>query len=325
MVLAGGTETMSRAPLIFNKHMTNWFATMMRAKTPMQKIKQFTKLRPAHLSPIISLLRGLRDPIVGLSMGQTTENIAKRFNISREEMDAFSAESHKRVARAEDEKRFAGVMTPIFDKNGKIYESDDGLRRDSTVETLKKPKPFFDKKFGLVTAANSSQVTDGAAFAILADEESVKEHNLPTLAKIVDVEWAGVEPEVMGLGPAHAVPPLLARNNLKFEDIEYWELNEAFAGQVLGCVKAWECEEYCKNELGLDGAFGSMDMEKLNTDGGAVALGHPVGASGARIVLQLINTMKREGAKLGVATICIGGGQAGAMLIEMTNTASTGE
>lgn len=317
LVLAGGTEAMSRSPLIFNDKMTHWFAKMMTSKTMGQKLKNFTKLRPGHLAPIISLLRGLRDPIVGLSMGQTTENIAHNFGITRTEMDDFALQSHALLAKAQDEGNLKPIMKPIFDAAGKVYEDDDGLRRDSNLEKMAKLKPFFDKKYGLVTAANSSQVTDGAAFLLLASEEAVKKYNLEVKAKITDVEWVGVAPEVMGMGPAHAVPPLLNRQGLKFDDVDYWEINEAFAGQVLGCVKAWQDADYCEKELGLSTPFGTLPREKLNVDGGAVAIGHPVGASGARIVLQLLNVLHRTNSKRGVATICIGGGQAGAMLIEV--------
>lgn len=317
MVLAGGTEAMSRAPLIYNKGAVNWFADMMKAKTVGQKLKMFTKLRPSFFfAPIVSLLKGLTDPIVGLNMGQTAENVAYDFSVSREDMDKFALNSHQKTAKATDEGHFKTIMTPVIDSEGGVHESDDGMRRDSSMEKLAKLKPFFDKKFGKVTAANSSQVTDGSAFLLLASKEAVDKYNLPVIARIIDTEWVGVDPKVMGIGPAHAVPPLLKRQNKSFDDIDFWEINEAFAGQVLGCVKAWEDEKYCKDELGLDGAFGKLDLDKLNVDGGAVAIGHPVGASGARIVLHLANTLKREKAKYGVATICIGGGQAGAMLIE---------
>jgi len=249
-------------------------------------------------------------------MGQTAEIVAHRFGITRKEMDEFALESHNRVVKAQDAGHLKASVKPIIDARGNCYEFDDGVRRDSDIEKLGKLKPFFDKDFGAVTAANSSQVTDGAAFLILASKEAVEKFNLPVLAKIVDVEWAGVEPTQMGLGPVHAVVPMLQRHKLGMQDIDYWELNEAFAAQVLGCLHAWADDEYCRKELGLDSAFGVLDRSRLNVDGGAVALGHPVGASGARIVLNLANILKRENAKLGVATICIGGGQGGAMLIE---------
>lgn len=315
LVLAGGTEAMSRAPLLFNQNMTNWFAGFMSAKTLPDKLKQITKIRPNFLVPEIALMKGLSDPTVNLSMGQTAENVAFHFGITREQMDAFSLESQRRVAAAQDKNLFQDVM-PAFDYKGNYFVADDGVRRDTSMEKLAALKPIFDKKFGSVTAGNSSQVTDGAAMLILASKEAVKKYKLPVMARIVDTEWAGVDPAEMGLGPVYSTTKLLKRYGLRKDDIDYWEINEAFAAQVLGCLAAWESEEYCKEYLGLDGAFGAIDKERLNVDGGAIALGHPVGASGARIVLRLATILKRYDARRGVATICIGGGQGGAMLIE---------
>jgi acetyl-CoA C-acetyltransferase len=315
LVLAGGTEAMSRAPLLFSDNMTNWLAGLRSAKGFVGKLKQWTKFRPSNLVPEIALVKGLSDPIVNLSMGQTAENLAYDFGITREEMDAYALESHRRVAYAQDQNLFKDVYA-AYDSKGDYYTADDGVRRDTTMEKLAKLKPIFDKKFGAVTAGNSSQVTDGAALLILASKEAVKKYKLPVLARIVDSQWAGVDPAEMGLGPVYATTALLQRLKLRNEDIDYWELNEAFAAQVLGCLAALESDDYCRKNLGLKEAFGRIDPSRLNVDGGAIALGHPVGASGARIVLRLVEILKRTDAKRGVATICIGGGQGGAMLIE---------
>lgn len=315
LVLAGGTEAMSQAPLLYNKKMVNWLAAMAASKTLGGKLKELGEFRPGFLSPVVALLRGLTDPIVNLTMGQTAEVLAYRFNITREEMDQFAFESHQRLALAEDEKHLEEVL-PIYDGAGNCYLLDDGLRRDSSMAKLATLKPIFDKKFGNVTAGNSSQVTDGAALLLLASKEAAIKHGLPLLARIVDVQWAGVEPSEMGLGPVYATTQLMQRNKLEREDIDYWEINEAFAAQVLACLKAWDSEEFCKTNLNMKKAFGALDLSRLNVDGGAIALGHPVGASGARIVLHLVETLKRQQAKQGIATICIGGGQGGAMLIE---------
>ncbi len=318
LVLAGGTEAMSRAPLLYNQSMVNWLAGLWASKNWVDKIKQLVKFRPGYLSPVIALLKGLTDPIVNLSMGQTAENLAYRFDISREEMDLFSLESHRRVSVAQDSKLLNEVLS-AFSPTGEYFLEDDGVRRDTTLEKLASLKPIFDKKFGNVTAGNSSQVTDGAALVLLASREAILKYNLPVLARIVDTEWAGVDPAEMGLGPVYSTVQLLKRCHLQREDIDYWEINEAFAAQVLGCLAAFESEDYCRDYLGLATAFGKIDPNHLNIDGGAVALGHPVGASGARIVLHLAHVLKREDAKRGVATICIGGGQGGAMLIENTS------
>jgi len=317
LVLAGGVDALSRAPLLYNEKMVLWFAALASAKTMGQRAGVFAKLSPAAMfSPIIALMKGLTDPKVGLLMGQTAENVAFRFGITRAEMDAFAAESHKRVLAAQAAGTFKNEVIPLIDSKGKVYNDDDGARADSTPDKLAKLKPFFDKKYGNVTAGNSSQITDGGVWLMLATKAAVDKHHLPVLGKIVDTQWAGCDPAQMGLGPVYASTPILMRNGLTLDDLDTIEINEAFAAQVLGCKRAWEDEKFCKEELGLDRAMGSIDMNKLNVDGGAVALGHPVGASGARIVLHALNVLQRTGGKRALATICIGGGQGGAMLVE---------
>ena len=318
IVLAGGAEAMSRAPLLFNDKMVNWLADWYQAKSIGAKLKLISKLRPAFFAPVIALIFGLTDSVVGLNMGETAENIAHKFNISREEMDAFALQSHQRLAKAYEAGDMDEVVS-LFDTKGHVYTKDTGLRADSTIEKLAKLRPMFDRKFGRVTAGNSSQITDGAAFLILANSDAIKKYQLPVLAKIIDTNWAGCDPAYMGLGPVYAATPLLQRNNLGLQDIDYWETNEAFATQVLGCLKAWENDQFCRQELGLEGALGQVDQQRLNIDGGAVATGHPIGASGARIVLHLAKILQRKQAKYGVANICIGGGLGGAMLIERMN------
>lgn len=319
LILAGGTESMSHAPVLFNHTMVNWLGDFMRARSIGQRLKVISSLRLKHLKPVIALLYGLSDDTVGLNMGETAENIANRFNISRQDMDMFSVESHRRLAKAMDEGRLDEIEV-MYDARGKVYDHDDGLRRDSSIESLAKLRPAFDKKYGNVTAGNSAQITDGAAWVILASEEAVKQYDLPVIATIEDTQWAGLDPRVMGMGPAHAMAPVLQRQQLDIDDIDYWEINEAFATQVLGCIKAWQDEDYCKNELGLDSTLGAIPHDKLNVDGGGVSLGHPVGASGARIVLHLAKTLQRTGSQLGMASLCIGGGQGGAVLLKNTDT-----
>jgi len=321
LVLAGGTESMSHAPVLFNELMVNWLSMFMMAKTAGQKIKAFAQLRPAHLKPIIALIRGLRDPLIGLSMGQTTENIAYRFGITRKQMDEYSVASHLRLAAAHDNGHLDEIE-PIYDGKGHVYEFDDGVRRDSSMEGLAKLKPYFDRKYGMVTPANSAQITDGASMLILASAKAVKKYNLPILATIKDSQWAGLDPAEMGMGPAFAMAPIMSRNKLSISDVDYWEINEAFAGQVLGVVEAWKQEEYCKKQLGLKQTLGEIPHDKLNVDGGGVSLGHPVGASGARIVLHLANVLKTNNKKRGIASLCIGGGQGGAMMIEVNDSAT---
>ena len=316
LVLAGGVDALSRAPLLYSDAMVVWLSNWYAAKTFGQRVALAAKFRLSYLAPVIALMKGLTDPIVGLLMGQTAENLAFRFGITRREMDECAARSHARVLAAQKAGHFVGEIEPVFDASGKLYAQDDGVREDSTPENLAKLKPFFDRKYGSVTAGNSSQVTDGAAWTLIASARAVEKYKLEPLGRIVDSEWAGLDPAQMGLGPVHAATPILERHELGLDDLDAWEINEAFAAQVIACERAWQSDDYCRSELGLREALGALDEARLNVDGGAIAIGHPVGASGARIVLHLLNVLKRTGGRRGMAAICIGGGQGGAMLVE---------
>ncbi len=315
LVLAGGTEAMSRAPLLLSEAMATWLGQWQRARLS-TRLRHLTKLRPAYFRPVVGLLRGLTDPTVGLIMGCTAEILAWRFGISREEADAYALASHRRLAAAQAEGRLREEIEVIYDGQGNYYDHDDGVRPEVTLEQLAKLKPAFDREFGLVTAGNSSQVTDGAAWVLLASEQAVQRYDLKVMGQILDCTWAGLDPAQMGLGPVYASAALLKRNRLKLEEIDYWEINEAFAAQVLACLKALACDRFCRVELGLDSPLGKIDRARLNVDGGAIAVGHPVGMSGARIVLHLLRVLAERDGKLGIATLCIGGGQGGAMLLQ---------
>ncbi len=316
LVLAGGVDALSHAPLLYSPAMVRWFGQMMQAKTMTQKIGLFARLRPADLfSPVIGLLKGLTDPVVGLLMGQTAENLAWRFAISRNQMDEYSVRSHQRAVAARVAGRLSEIV-PLVDEKGSVHTEDDGVRTDSSLPGLARLKPFFDRKYGRVTPGNSSQITDGAAWLVLASQAAVDRWQLAPLGTISDSQWSALDPAQMGLGPVHAATPILLRHGLALDDIDLWEINEAFAAQVLACLAAWEEEDYCRQQLGLAGALGTLSAERLNVDGGAIAIGHPVGASGARIVLHLLHALRAAQAKRGIAAICIGGGQGGAMLVE---------
>ena len=250
-----------------------------------------------------SLLLGLTDPLVKLSMGQTAEILAHRFGISRESQDVYALSSHRKLAAAFDSGAMNAEVETLYEVSERFYTEDTGLRRDTDLDQLAQLRPVFDRKYGLVTSGNSSQVTDGAAMLVLASEAAVKQHGLPVLGEWVDHEWAGVDPSQMGLGPVHAVAQLLARQKMKMRDLQQLELNEAFAAQVLACQAAWDSAQYAREELGLDAPPGAMDPERLNPEGGAIANGHPVGASGARIVLHLLHALRRQGGGQGVATL----------------------
>jgi len=316
LVLAGGTEAMSRAGMFFSEEFCTWLADFSGAKNIQQKLAALLQFRPKFLVPVVTLLRALNDPVVNLSMGQTAEKLAYLYNITRREMDEFSVRSHQRAMNAIQSKYFANEIIPLFDWAGKFVEYDNGVRADSNIEKLATLKPVFDKPFGIVTAGNSSQISDGAAMAILASQDAIVKHDLQPLARIVDFAWAALDPSVMGLGPAHAIAKLLHKNEMTLDQIDYVEINEAFAGQVLACLKVMADANYCRQVLGLPQAVGNLDQDKLNIDGGAVAIGHPVGASGARLTIHAANVLKRKNVKYGIASLCIGGGQGGAVLIE---------
>jgi acetyl-CoA C-acetyltransferase len=315
LVLAGGTEAMSRAPIQWNNAMAGWLGKMLRARNPLQRVQALARFRPSLLKPVYSLLLGLTDPLVKLSMGQTAEIIAHRFGITRESQDVYALSSHRKLAAAFDAGGMNAEVETLYEVNERFYTEDTGLRRDTDLAQLAQLRPVFDRQYGLVTSGNSSQVTDGAAMLVLASEAAVKHHGLSVLGEWVDHEWAGVDPSQMGLGPVHAVAQLLARQKMKMRDLQQLELNEAFAAQVLACQAAWDSPQYARAELGLDTPPGAMDPERLNPEGGAIANGHPVGASGARIVLHLLHALRRQGGGQGIATLCIGGGQGGAMLL----------
>jgi len=316
LVLAGGVDALSRAPLLFSDAMVRWLSGWYAAKSFAQRAQAIARFRPAYLAPVIGLLKGLNDPVVGLSMGQTAENLAFRFGITRQDMDRYALRSHQRVAQGVDAGHY-GEIVALIAQDGTVYKEDDGLRRDSSMAGLAKLKPYFDKNYGNVTAGNSSQITDGAGWLLLASQEALDRYQLEPIGRITDSQWAALDPAQMGLGPVHAATPILQRHGLGLNDVDAWEINEAFAAQVLACIAAWQDAAYCREHFGSEGAFGALDEDKLNVDGGAIAIGHPVGASGLRIVLHLLEVLKRRGGGRGMASICIGGGQGGAMLVEV--------
>jgi acetyl-CoA C-acetyltransferase len=315
LILAGGVEAMSHAPVLLSSVMIDFLAQWRRIRSMRAKLALLLQLRPEHFHPVFGLVHGLTDPIVEMTMGQTAENLAFRFGISREHMDAYALESHRRLARAQDE-GYLNEIVPLYTENGLLLDRDDGVRRGVVLEDLARLKPVFDQTYGLVTPGNSAQITDGAAWLALASESAVEKFGLSIEGRIASCVWTGLDPRYMGLGPVHAMSRVLIEGGLQTADIDYWEINEAFSAQVLANLDAWIDSEYLRTELGLKESWTPIDPEKLNVDGGALAIGHPVGASGARIVLHLLRVLARTGAKRGMASLCIGGGQGGAMLIE---------
>lgn len=314
IVIAGGAESMSSFPVTFSKKMRDFLVAFNRAKTWKQRLSILFSFRPSFFKPNTPTIS---DPLCDLSMGQTAENIIREFRIPRVEQDQFAMMSQNRAMNATTNGRLAEeiVPVPIPPKYNKVQQVDDGPRANQTLEALTKLKPVFDKANGTVTAGNASQVTDGAVALLLMSEDKAKELGYTPLGYIQEYASAGVAPSRMGLGPAFAISKILKKSGLKLSDFDLIEINEAFAGQVLAARKALASDEFAKKELGLDSAVGEIDLEKLNVNGGAVALGHPLGASGARLILTLLLELKKRNKRLGLASLCIGGGQGEAAIL----------
>jgi acetyl-CoA C-acetyltransferase len=317
LIFAGGVENMTQMPLLFNKQMTDFFMELMKAKTPAAKLKIFSSFRPHFLAPVIAIEQGLTDPFCGRNMGQTAETLARELGISRLEQDEFANQSHHKASNATKEGRFRDEILPITagEKLDKMIADDIGPRANSTVEGLGKLKPYFEKETGTVTVGNACPITDGGSMWMLASEEAVKKYNLDPMARMVDYHFHGLEPERMGLGPVLATHGVLKRSKMKLDQIDLIELNEAFAAQALGCIKVMK-DKNLSTKWGIDEVVGVIPLEKLNVNGGAIALGHPVGSTGSRLVVTLAHELKRRRQKYGLATLCIGGGQGGAVIIE---------
>ncbi len=317
IIFAGGVENMSQMPLMYNEDMTEFFIQMMKAKSPTDKLKVISTFRFPHLAPVIAIEQGLTDPFCGLNMGATAEKLARELHISRLDQDAFANESHAKTIKAIKEGKFKDEIVPLTaGKNlEKLIMDDVGPREGSTIEKLGKLKPYFEKGTGTVTVGNACPITDGGSMWLMASEEAVEKYNLKPMAKMVDFHFHGLEPERMGLGPVLAMHGVLKRTGMKLEDMDLIEINEAFAAQVLSCMKLAK-DEQLSRKWGMDEPIGEIDPHKLNVNGGAIALGHPVGSTGSRLVVTLAHELKKRKKKFGIASLCIGGGQGGAVIVE---------
>jgi acetyl-CoA acetyltransferase family protein len=315
VLLVGGVESMSQLPLLYSYETAKKIGALARAKDIAQKVQAVTRFRLADLKPEIALQLGLSDPVCGLSMGETAENVSRDFNISREEQDAFAMRSHHRAIAARP--KLDAEITPVYlprSKNGKVYlQEDNGPRENQTMEALAKLRPVFEPNTGTVTAGNSSQITDGAVALLLMTEKGLKESGLTPLGRLLGYDYVGLDPARMGLGPVYAIQRAEQRVGLGLKDAAIIEINEAFAAQVLACQKAALSVDYCKSRLGRDSALGEIPDDILNVNGGAIALGHPVGVTGARLVLTALKELHRRQADKALAALCVGGGQGGAL------------
>jgi len=317
--LCGGVESMSNIPLVYSQKMTGLFEKLSKSKTALDRVHALLGFRPAFLKPIVGLMSGLTDPVSGLLMGSTAEVLARDFGISREDQDIFSLESHQKALAAQESGRFAQEsMALIYDDfKGALMDSDDGIRKGQTIEKLARLKPFFDRRNGTVTAGNSSQITDAAAAVLVMSESEAKKRGLTPLGYLRAYSYAGLDPKRMGLGPVFATHELFEQTGLGMKDIELVEINEAFAAQVLACLKAFDSKIFARTHFDNAEAVGAINPAILNVNGGAIALGHPVGMTGTRLVLSMLHELKDRELQTGLATLCIGGGQGAALLLEV--------
>ena len=317
--LVGGTESMTNIPFYLSKEVQENLAHLDRAKTLPDRIMLMGKFYMSYLNPKksvkIGLQLGLTDPVCGLNMGQTAEVLAKEFGITRREQDEFALASHQRALAGREilKQEIVAVIPPPKFKSA--VDVDNGPRENQTMEALAKLRPVFDRNAGTVTAGNSSQITDGAAVLIVMKESRARELGLKLLGFIRAHAFAGVEPSRMGIGPAHAIPLVLKKAGMKLKDVGAVEINEAFAAQVLACLRALSSEKFAK-EFGYEGYTGEIDRAALNVNGGAIALGHPVGTTGARLILTMLKHMNRNNLNVGLVSLCVGGGQGAALVLE---------
>jgi acetyl-CoA C-acetyltransferase/acetyl-CoA acyltransferase len=316
IVIAGGTESMSGIPLLFGKQAASIWMKLARSRTWMQRLKTLASFRPRHFKPLIGIELGLTDPVSGLNMGQTAEVLAKEFGISREDQDCFALDSHRKAEAAQERCFLSGEIVSVQVPGGESVEKDNGPRAGQSMQALAKLHPLFDRQCGTVTAGNSCPLTDGAASLVICSPDNLARFSIPPLGFVTSYAIAGCDPRRMGLGPVYATAKLLRQTGLSMADFDLIEINEAFAAQVLACEKAFASDSFSAKELNRSTALGQIDRDRLNIHGGAIALGHPVGTTGTRLVLTLLRALKESGKQRGLATLCVGGGQGVAMVVE---------
>ena len=314
-VVAGGTESMSNIPLLFRREAASNWLRLARAKSFSQRLRTLMNFRPKHFKPLVGVELGLTDPVSGLNMGQTAEVLAQEFGLSREQQDRFALASHQRASAAQQRCFLSGEIAPVELANGSTIDKDNGPRHEQSLEQLARLRPIFDKA-GTVTAGNSCSLTDGAAAVVLSDARDVERFDTHPLGFVTAYAIAGCEPSRMGLGPVYATSKLMAQTGLNLQDFQRIEINEAFAAQVLACREAFASKSFAQRELDRGAALGEIPDDRLNVHGGAIALGHPVGATGTRMVVTLLRSLREAGMRRGLATLCVGGGQGVAMLLE---------
>jgi acetyl-CoA C-acetyltransferase/acetyl-CoA acyltransferase len=313
--IVGGAESMSNIPLLFKPSTAAKLGRLSRAKSLGQRLQSLAGFRPSDFQPRVGLLLGLSDPVCGLNMGETAELLAREFRLTREEQDAFALLSNQRAIAARE--KLAEEVCPAFlPLKASAITKDNGPRDNQSREALAKLKPVFDRRTGTVTAGNASQITDGAVALLVMTEQRAAELGFTPLGALVGYAYAGCDPSRMGLGPAFAMARVEEQTGLTPDDADLIELNEAFAAQTLAVLKSVQSDKFAKKFLGREHALGEIPVEKLNVNGGAIALGHPVGATGARIILTSLKELQRRKAKRALVSLCVGGGQGAALWLE---------
>jgi acetyl-CoA acetyltransferase family protein len=310
--IVGGTESMSQIPLLFQYRTAEKFGRLSRAKSFGKRLQAMLAFRPSDFKPRIGLQLGLTDPVCGMNMGDTAEILAREYDITRDVQDAFALESHTRAIAARE--KLAEEICPVYGK--KAVTADNGPREGQSIEALTKLRPVFDRRTGTVTAGNASQITDGAVAMLVMTEQKAGELGLQPIGALTGYAYAGCDPARMGLGPTYAISKAEEKTGLTLEQADIVEINEAFAAQVLAVLKTLRSEDFARKCLGRDRPVGKIPKERLNVNGGSIALGHPVGATGARLILTSLKELRRRQAQRALVSLCVGGGQGAAIWLE---------
>jgi acetyl-CoA C-acetyltransferase/acetyl-CoA acyltransferase len=313
--IVGGAESMSNIPLLFKQSTAAKFGRLSRARNLGQRLQSLCRFRPSDFQPRVGLLLGLSDPVCGMNMGETAELLAREFGITRQAQDDFALLSNQRALAAR-EKHAEEICPAYFPRQASAVTRDNGPRDNQSPEALAKLKPVFDRRTGTVTAGNASQVTDGAVALLVMSEERANELGFTPLGTLAGYAYAGCDPSRMGLGPVFAIARAEEQTGLTLDDADLVELNEAFAAQTIAVRKAALSEAFARKFLRRKRALGEIPADKLNVNGGAIALGHPVGATGARVILTSLRELQRRKAKRALVTLCVGGGQGAALWLE---------
>jgi len=316
--IAGGADSASDVPIVFKDQFRSILLESYGARSFIDRVKPWFRLRPSYLAPH---LPGMEEPRTGLTMGQSTEITAKQWDVQREHQDQLALASHVRAAAAYDAGWYDDLVVPFNDA-----EEDNNIRRDTSFEKLSSLKPVFDKgEDATMTAGNSTPLTDGAAAILLANEDWARKKNLPILAHLTFAKVAAVDyinDEGLLMAPAYAVSEMLQQAGLELQDFDFYEIHEAFAAQTIATLKAWQSEEFCRNRLGRNKAMGPIDLSRLNTKGGSIAIGHPFAATGARIIASIAKMLDENGSGRGLVSVCTAGGMGVTAILEAAPTAT---